>query len=244
MASKGPQSRAERTAALLQEQRAHERRRNLITVGAVVAVLAVIAGLTYFSLARQDKTGDTGATPSGVVDDYVIPYGQDDAPMTIVLWEDFQCPACNVFNQQVRTDLAQAVDEGKVKLEYRMVAFLDRASTDDYSSRALNAAMVVLDTAGVDVWHDFYDLLYENQPAEGGAGLSDDELIDLAVQAGADREKIEQPIRDNKFEVWVDNATAQMSKEEIPGTPTVYIDGEYAGDNPNDSAAAVLEALK
>ena len=48
--------------------------------------------------------------------------------------------------------VAKAVEAGKVKVEYRPIAFLDDASTTDYSSRALNALMVVLDTSGLDAF--------------------------------------------------------------------------------------------
>jgi protein-disulfide isomerase len=136
------------------------------------------------------------------------------------------------------------VDAGKVKVEYRMVSFLDRASQNEYSSRAANAAMVVLDTAGVDAFWTFHDLLYSNQPAEGTAGPDDDQLVALAVQAGADENEVSDPIRAGQFDQWVVNATDQMSKNGVTGTPTVLIDGERAGETAGDSLAAVLDAVK
>ena len=59
-----------------------------------------------------------------------------------------------------------------VKLVYKPVAFLDRASTTNYSSRALDAAAAVVDTAPGS-FQAFHDLLYANQPEEGSAGLTD-----------------------------------------------------------------------
>ena len=79
-----------------------------------------------------------------------------------------------------------AIADGKVKVEYRIVSFLDDASENEYSSRAANALYVVADTAGPDAFAKFHTLLYENQPAEGTAGPDDDQLIAWAVEAGAD----------------------------------------------------------
>ena len=79
------------------------------------------------------------------------------------------------------------------------MAFLDRASTTNYSSRALDAAAAVVDTAPGS-FQAFHDLLYANQPEEGSAGLTDAQLLDYAVQAGAAARRRrrgpgEQPVR-------------------------------------------------
>ena len=57
--------------------------------------------------------------------------------------------------------------DGKVKVDYRMVAILDDVSTTEYSSRALNALMVVLDTSGQDAYLAYHRLLYD-EPARRG----------------------------------------------------------------------------
>jgi protein-disulfide isomerase len=85
---------------------------------------------------------------------------------------------------------------------------------------------VVLDVAGPQTAKKFHDLLYENQPEENSDGLSDEELIDLAVQAGAPREQVAGPIESGKFEQWVANATEAASQAGVTGTPTVMVDGE------------------
>jgi protein-disulfide isomerase len=96
------------------------------------------------------------------------------------------------------------------------VAILDRYSTDAYSTRALNAAGVVADAAGPEAFLAFHDLLFANQPAEGGVGLSDDELIALA----------ESGIRSLVCEDWTRQVTDAASQAGLTGTPTVLIDGE------------------
>jgi protein-disulfide isomerase len=128
-----------------------------------------------------------------------------------------------------------------------MVAFLDRSSSTRYSSRALNAAAVVLDTAGPQVFLKYHNLLYAHQPAEGSAGLTDQQLIDYAVQSGADRSAVTAPIDNDIYAQWVLNATDQMSKNHVSGTPTVFINGKLQGGSPPSpqvAATAVLAATK
>ena len=206
--SKKSDERAARTAALLAQQKRDERRRRVLTIGAVVAVLAVVLGVGFFVQANRDTTGDApSATPDGVTDGYSIFVGDESAPTTITVYEDLQCPVCMSLEQATGDQVNEAIADGKVRMEYRMVSFLDDASSNEYSSRALNAALVVLDTAGVDTFKEFHDELYANQPAEGGAGPDDAALIDAAVAAGADEDAVTGPIEDKVYAQWITNAT-------------------------------------
>ena len=137
------------------------------------------------------------------------------------------CPFCGQFEAASRDMLRQHIDAGNARVEYRVLSFLDRASNGtEYSTRAMNALGVVLDTSGVEVADRFHSLLFENQPAEGTDGLSDDQLVDLAVQAGAQESDVRGPIEDREFEQWVVNATNAANKAGVSSTPTVMVDGE------------------
>ena len=219
-------SRAGRAAAALIAQERRERARRAWMVGGVVAALLAIVLAGFVMQSTRDTSGRTAAVPSGVVDGYGVVVGADSAPRTVTVYEDFQCPICHDFELRTRGKLRKAVDAGKVRIEYRMVSFLDRASTTNYSSRALNAAAVVLDTSGADVFRTFHDLLYDHQPAEGSAGLSDDQLVEYAVRAGADEAAVRPGITGDDFHQWTVNATNQMSKDGVTGTPTVFLDGK------------------
>lgn len=209
------------------QQRARERRKRNLIVGAVVAV--VIVAIVGIGIAVQSSRNDTGAgsaTPAGVTDSYGIARGKDSAPVTVTLYEDFQCPVCKQAEEWLGETITSAVDAGTVQVVYRPIAFLDDASTTDYSSRALNSAACVLDDSGVDTFVAYHELLFQQQPAEGGAGLSDDELADLAEQAGADRDAVAACQSDETFSGWTRAATEAASKDKVAGTPTMRIDDQ------------------
>jgi protein-disulfide isomerase len=238
-------STAERAATALREQQAAERRRRFLIVAAVVAVLALIGGLTWFAISRGDTTGktvDQGGTPANT-EGYAVVVGDRDAKTTLAFYEDPQCPICQQFESLVGAKVAQAVDEGKVKVEYHIVSFLDRSSENAYSSRAANALYAVADNAGPEAFQKFHDLLYQNQPAEGTAGPDDDQLVQWAVQSGADEAEVRKLIDDDTFGQFVENATGQMSKDGVNGTPGVFVNGTLAA-NPSEGVLAVLDAVK
>jgi protein-disulfide isomerase len=123
------------------------------------------------------------------------------------------------------------------------MAFLDTSANDKYSTRALDAAAVVVNAAGPDAFQKFHDLLYANQPAEGGSGLTDAQLISYAQQAGASGSAVESGIRDLTYGDWVKEITDQASKDGVNQTPTVKVDGQQLEDlSPSGVTAAVQSA--
>jgi protein-disulfide isomerase len=227
----------ERAAAIRQEQERKERQRQaLFVTGAIVAVFAVVLGIGYAVQSGRDTTGEQATLPSGVVDRYSVPRGEASAPVTVTVFEDFMCPHCGAFEASAGPILEKYVESGDVRVEYHPMAFLS-----DYSVRAASAFATVLDTAGSTAAAEFHDLLFVNQPSEGTDGLSDEQLIDLAVQAGADRQAVSGPIEDVAFEQWVRNANDAASRARVRQTPTVWVDGETVEYTTTDQLTAALE---
>lgn len=215
-------------------------RRTTLIIAAIAAVMValLITGIAV-SMAR-DTTGEKAApssTPSSA-DGYSLVVGKTAAPTTITIYEDFNCPSCKQFGDLVGQHLLDAVEAGDVKIDYRFVAFLDAPENDDYSTRALNAAVAVSETADEYALSNFVSALYAHQPTEHG-GLSDDKILDLAVEAGADASEVEPLMEDLTYQQWIVNATDQMSKDGVTGTPTVFVDGKQA-EHP---VYGVLDAL-
>jgi protein-disulfide isomerase len=237
---------ARERAAILRAEAARRdaRRRSIVVTGVVAVVLAAVVGVFVMiqTLQRDTATSVTGTPSSGANGAVVV--GQAGAPVTIVAYEDFQCPVCKTFEDANDPQLDTWLAAGKVKIEYHPIAFLDRASTDDYSTRALNAAATVLNLAP-DGFQRFHDALYAEQPAEGGPGLSDERLLQLAVAAGAPEARAKADIDGLTFKAWTAKVTEDASKAGVNATPTVIVNGKPLADHsPQAVAAAVTEALK
>ncbi|MGJ9414340.1 DsbA family protein [Aeromicrobium sp. CF4.19] len=227
--------RAERAEQMRKErEKAEKRQRNVISIVIVVIVIALIGGAAWaISTTSQDNATATElVAPEGATDDYGVLYtpeaaGAEDVegePVVVEIYEDFLCPGCGAFEQTNGPLLTEMVQEGEVSILYRPYAFLTGQSTNRYSQRAANAAACVLDDSGVEAFKQMHDILFANQPSEGGAGPEDAELADFAEQAGAG--DISECLRVETFTPWVEEALAKGQEADVTGTPTVRIDGE------------------
>ncbi|MBT2547522.1 DsbA family protein [Arthrobacter sp. ISL-65] len=162
-------------------------------------------------------------------------------PVKVVLYIDFICPVCKNFEVTYNETLTKLRDEGKITVEYRALGFLDSRSTTNYSSRAANAAACVVNESP-EKYSAFVDTLFANQPAEGSAGLSDDELKKLATDAGA--KSIDSCVENKTYRPWVKYTTQEAAAIGVTGTPTVLVDGKQwgKGDSAQTEFPAFVEA--
>ena len=230
-------ARTERARAEAEERRKKAKRKEQLTrfglIGAVL--LRVVGGYFLITNLGSDKP-DTA--PAGASGDYGMVVGDADAPKSIVIYEDFLCPFCGQLEQTVGDQLDAAVEAGEVNVEYRPLPFLERIS--DYSPESANAFAVVLNESGPEVAKAFHDLLFDNQPSEQGPFPSKDDLVDLAVEAGATEADVRPGIEDMSFEGWVNAAGDAASKAGVNSTPTVFVDGEKVE---GQTMAEIAEAM-
>jgi len=224
--------------------RREARGRAIAIVSAVVAVIVIAVGagiIIQIAKHNQDtKTQAATAPPGNLTNDGFV-VGNSNAKVTIQIWEDFQCPACKNFESLNATQLAKWAADGTAKLEYHPVAILDRYSSTNYSTRALNAAAAVIDIKP-SAFVAFHTLLYQNQPAENSAGLTDAQLIDYAVQAGVDRATVQSAISGQKYKAWTQKVTDLFSQKGFTGTPTLLVNGKQLDDYSVAKVTAAVQA--
>jgi protein-disulfide isomerase len=234
--------RTARAAAAMAEQRRNESRRRNLMVGGVVGAVLVIVVVGFLISRSLDTTTHVSAPAAG--SEFGLTIGPDNAPNEVVIYEDFLCPFCGQFESKSRDDLAQLADDGKVQVEYRPFNFL--TETGDYSARAAGAFSIVLDKSGAVVAKKFHDLLYENQPDESGPFPSNDDLVKLAVQAGASESDVKTPIEQNAGKAWVTKATQSALDAGVRETPTILLNGKsfQDGTTVDDLAANLIKKLQ
>ncbi len=148
-----------------------------------------------------------------------------DAPV-VEIYSDFQCPICQAFAETYLESLRGAADAGKIHLVLHQFSFLDRASRNEYSSRSANAATCVYAEGGSTAYLDYYEALFEDQPAEGTAGPENDELVDLAGTIGVTG--IDDCVGGGAYDDYVEDAADAAQDAGVDGTPTVIVDGKVA----------------
>ncbi|KAB1130242.1 thioredoxin domain-containing protein [Micromonospora sp. AMSO12t] len=226
------------SARMVREQLARERRRKrtLWVSVAAVAVL-VVAGLigwsVYSSQRSDDFTAPTGSTEDGTG---VV---AGSGPVTIDIYEDFLCPACKQFEQASGPTIDQLISEGKVRVVYHPVAYLNRFSSTQYSTRSSAASGCAAEGGR---YREYAKALFDRQPPEGGAGLSDGELADIAAGTGIDRDGFASCLRAGTFKPWTEHVTQEASKANITSTPTILVDGEQIADRSPEGIKSAVEA--
>ena len=214
---------------IVDPRQAEKRRSTLLKIGAAVVLIAIAVGIGLWAvLSNESSTGSssdvTVATDDNAFRITTAPAGSTP-PAVLTIAEDFQCPACRQLEEQFGPVLEELRNNPQVAVDYMPIAILDRMSTTDYSTRAANASACVAESTATNgdftTWLQFHNTLYAQQPSEGGAGLSDDQLNNLATQAGANN--VRQCIDDQQFADWVADTTQQAA---VTATPTVRLNGE------------------
>jgi protein-disulfide isomerase len=222
--------------------RAEARRKNTIRIAVAVVVVLVVVGFGALIQAQRGSSDAVGTSPSGTTGaaNQSVVVGVSKAPVTVTVYEDFQCPVCRQFESESGATLDTFVKAETARVEYRPMAFLDSASSTSYSTRALNAAACVVNRSPSS-FEAFHDLLFENQPPENSAGLDDARLIALAHQVGAP--DVSSCIKNQGFRGWTKRVTDQASKDGVNGTPTVKVNGTVLEDwSPKGLTAAIQAA--
>lgn len=212
-----------------------------VIVGALAVLAVVLLGVFVF-LSNSDKSGNSSTAvpqPTGTenVTDFAITdhgyrIGDPDAPHTVTIYEEMQCPHCKELHDGTKEELTAALAEGDVQVEYVIMNFINPSSPGEFSARASNLLAVLAENSP-EAWYDVHSALFEVQPdmSKPGDSLSDDDLIVLAENNGAvlDGESTQQ-IRDRVWDDWNDANNAWAQEQGIQSTPTVILDGEEQPD--------------
>ena len=101
--------------------------------------------------------GCLGGTASGA--DNVPVRGDPDADVTLEVYEDMGCPACQNYVQNVFPSVRnQYLDSGRIRYEHR-----DFVVTGPAARQAANAAREVLERAGDEAFWAFVTAVFDNQ---------------------------------------------------------------------------------
>ena len=182
------------------------------------------------------------ATPAGVTDDGGAKAGLTVAgsgPATVEVYLDFMCARCRTLDAQTRPLLDTLAAQNRIRLVWHPIAALDdRTEPPGYASRAANALACSAD-AGENRLRAFADALFAAMPATGRAGLSDDDLMDLAGPAGLNAPSFAACVRDRHYAEWVAAGGMHASERGVVEIPAVYVNGRQVANTPE----AILAAL-
>lgn len=194
--------------------------RNLV-IGLVVAAL-VVAALVVGTVVLTDGDSDnTTTTGSGDLiqglDQSNTVLGNPAATVTLVQYEDLQCPICKQYTDDAFPTLVEEyVKPGKVKVDFRGLSFIGPDS--------VKALKVSLAAGKQNKLWDVVEAFYANQGTEN-TGWVTDELVDqiLAGVPGLDAEKVLADAKTPEIAAEVEKLTQEGNDRGVQGTPTFFI---------------------
>ncbi|MHB1316752.1 MAG: thioredoxin domain-containing protein [Minisyncoccota bacterium] len=147
--------------------------------------------------------------------------GNQNAPVTIAYWSDFQCPFCKRFDLETLPTLVKNyVDTGKLKVVFKDFQFLGPDS--EIAGHASKAVWELYP----DLYYKWHQAMYEAQDEEHG-GFGDKESIIKLTRTipGIDADKVSSLMEENKtnFQQEQDEDKQEASQFGINGTPGFVI---------------------
>lgn len=161
---------------------------------------------------QESGQNSDGTYTVSVDDDPVL--GQDNAPVTMILFSDFRCPFCGRFATEAMAEIEKNyIETGKVKLVFRDLS-IHPPQSDDAASAAQCAG------EQGKFW-DYHDLLYSKLTA--GDEFTVTNLKSYAGLLGLNQSNFNACLDGGKYKTDLDEDYAAARAVSATGTPTLFI---------------------
>ena len=218
----------------------------LILIAALLAVLVILQLRGNDQPAAQTPPGDAaelGNIPERIPElaqlerrdeADVHSAGSVDAPLTMIVYSDYQCPFCARWNHETLPAMMEHVDEGSLRIEWR-----DINMYGDASERASLAAHA----AGLQgKYWEYHNALFANGESRDESSLSADALIELAADLELDTEQFAADMESEELLAQNQQNAAEGRGIGVTGTPTFVLDARpIVGAQPTEVFSRVIE---
>lgn len=170
--------------------------------------------------------------------------GEATAPVEIVEFGDYKCPACKEFNGSFFTQIQEElISTGKVKFYYVHYPVIH-----EDSKRAARFSEVVYQVLGNDIFWQFHHVMFDEQPKKPKSEKQafTDDFLKETLNGLVSEEKTEEVMK-----VYNDGAGRSAVNEDeqyakdlnVNETPAIFVDGkQFKGETFDDLKEMVEEA--
>jgi protein-disulfide isomerase len=218
----------------------------VLGLAVVLAIAVVVIGGALWVSAHKTAESSGSIPPVTSVQDGLavsldrnaatVVVGPESAAVTVDVYEDFLCPACQRFERAYGTELRGKLSSGAIRVRYHLVNLLDdHSDPPGYSLRSANAALAAADVAPAR-FLDFCRSLFSAQPEEGARGYDTGQLVELGRRLGITDPRFSDEIMSGTHHRAVRNGLAGAvadpglrrpgsSGGTSFGTPSIAVDG-------------------
>ncbi|TDP63665.1 thioredoxin domain-containing protein [Bradymonas sediminis] len=155
--------------------------------------------------------------------------GPEDAPVTVVMFSDFECPYCKRGHAHLTQAMAKY--DGQVKVAFKHYPL-------PFHRNAKAAAKAALAAGEQGKFWEMHDLIFSDQQS-----LRQSEIYrEYAEQLGLDLEKFEADLSSPAYDTIIEKDMAQGANIGVRGTPAFFINGRrFLGAQPVENFEAAIE---
>jgi protein-disulfide isomerase len=178
--------------------------------------------------ARADSTAELieprAATPVALADGRSS--GRSDAPVTLEVWTDFQCPICGQFAETVEPALmTRYVTPGTLRIVHHDAAFQGGKSDAPYDE-SVEAGAGARCAADQGRYWPFQDWTFANQAGENEGAFAASRLTAIAHAAGLDVTAWQACVATGDAQSAVRAETNEAVAGGVNATPTMRLNGQ------------------
>jgi len=140
--------------------------------------------------------------------------GSDEAPVTVVVFADFQCPHCKLEAPKIRKTVEQF--RGRAKLVFKHFPLMGHP-------RAKQAAIATEAALEQGKFWEMHDIVFANQDE-----LEDADILSYASRIGLDMAKFKAHYNARKGKAVVEADKKHGEEAGVDGTPAVFVNGRRA----------------
>lgn len=161
--------------------------------------------------------------------------GNPNAKNTFIAYEDFQCPGCAAYNNDLKRVTSEFKDTKFVFRYYPLTQIHQNAVTAAYAGEAAGAQ---------GKFWELHDVLFEKQAEWEGLKNPIDKFAEYASSVGvSDIQKFKDDITSKKFKPKVQTDLFEAMGLDLQGTPSFYFNGKPLTYGSFDSLKSQAEKL-
>jgi protein-disulfide isomerase len=224
------------------QQIAERRRSRRFTIVLVAVVTLAVVGVGLAVVAAQRQTAEKERPKGVALAGGGISVGPAKAPV-MDLYEDYQCLTCKQFEASMGPTIEQLVSQGKLRVVYHPISFLD-ANLNNTSSGEAAAAGGCAQDQGVYV--KFHDTVFSHVPSTAGQGYAIADIMAFGRESGVKSlAAYESCVNHHRYFDWVTQVQARADAIPVTEALAIFLNGQAldaTGLTPQSLTVAVAQA--
>ncbi|TVR21090.1 MAG: hypothetical protein EA396_09160 [Anaerolineaceae bacterium] len=236
----GERERAKQRAAELKRKQRKRRLTNMSIIGAVIAVLFVT--VIFFVNQPADAPLPDGvmeryaALPQQVNDSGFFVLGNPAAPVNVVEYSSFTCPACLDFYETAMDQIIEYAEQGIISYTF-IPRFVGSFQNPEGAARAAYCA------GEQGMFYEMHDTLFSWQNTFGNTAFTQNRMASGAANLGLNTGDFRSCLSSGAANRHVNNANNEANNRGFIGAPITTVNGVQVNTTLPDLRQQVISAL-